>query len=62
LSFLVTAAQAVLYAHEEDVIPAGTCILVTGSLARYDRALGIPLVMGVVRCHSVGLARHARAA
>ena len=48
--------------YEEDILLAGTCVLVTGSLARYSRALGITLVMCVVRRHSVALAGHARAA
>jgi hypothetical protein len=52
----------VLYAYEEDIILAGSCVLATGSLARDGRALGITLVMGVVRRHSVGLAGHAGAA
>jgi hypothetical protein len=52
----------VLYAYEKDILLAGTCILVTGSFARDSRALGITLVMRVVRGHSIALARHARAA
>jgi len=51
----------VLYAYEEHIILAGSCVLATGSLARDGRALGITLVMSVVRRHSVGLAGHAGA-
>ena len=51
-----------MYADEENVILAGSCVLVIRSLARDGRALGITLVMCVVRSHSVGLAGHAGAA